>query len=64
MTFDEKSINLHFGVVWMALAWQRAMLAIKPVFSGGIARSGLADISLPTVGTITTAVLRVATPVI
>ena len=48
----------------MALAWQRAMLAIEPVFSSGVAGSRLADVALPPVGAIATPVLGVATPVI
>ena len=48
----------------MALARQRAVLAIEPIFSRGVARSRLADVSLPTVSTIATPVLRVATPVV
>ena len=48
----------------MALAWQRAMLAIEPIFSSGVARSRLADVPLPPVGAIATPVLGVATPVV
>ena len=61
---DEKAIDSHLSVIWMALAWQRAMLAIEPVFSSGVARSRLADVPLPPVGAIATPVLGVATPVI
>jgi hypothetical protein len=52
------------SVIWMALAWQRAMLAIEPVFSSGVAGSRLADVALPPVGAIATPVLGVATPVV
>ena len=48
----------------MALAWQRTMLAIEPVFSSGVARSRLADVPLPPVGAIATPVLGVATAVV
>lgn len=44
----------------MALARQRAVLAIEPVFSSGVARSRLADVSLPPVRTTATPVLWVA----
>ena len=44
----------------MALARQRAVLAIEPVFSSGVARPCLAYVSLPPVGTTATPVLRVA----
>ena len=42
----------------MALARQRAVLAIEPIFSRGVARSCFADVSLPTVSTIATPVVQ------
>ena len=61
---DGKAMDSRLSVIWMALAWQRAMLAIEPVFSSGVAGSRLADVALPPVGAIATPVLGVATPVV